>query len=437
MQTVRPLPFRTTPFVFAALLGGAIAAGCSADARDERTSASSAPVLASQIDVPFGNVTAALDTLFDGSRIQLTNTSAGTPLPDGSMSYFQAGGALKAQGVQDKALEIKEHEEQLSAKVVAGQFFGIGGVLLVDKIKFDLNDLNADFQNDTFNVTTGSDGLKLTLFMKSPQPTIKCYGNAWIPVLFLPIGWQDSACPDTNITNVSVTATFMPNVNQSSQIALSLVSVVFDSTMDGGALGQGFEYFRDYQGELKASFESNFGAFLSTPGFTSGIASALMKLVDAQAGEHVPGYAKVTVDAAGLHAFPGNVCVPKSCSGLGAQCGIVDAGCGVAIDCGGCPSGLACGAGGAARNQCGACAPPSCAAACGTVTNACGESAYCGGCPSGQTCSRNRCSACQPQCSGKRCGAPDSCGGTCAGYCGSKLQCQVDPDTGVHLCQAP
>jgi hypothetical protein len=82
-------------------------------------------------------------------------------------------------------------------------------------------------------------------------------------------------------------------------------------------------------------------------------------------------------------------CPPQSCAALGAQCGPQADGCGGIIQCGDCPPGQTCGAGG--PNKCGAtpCVPLTCTQAnaeCGVIGDGCGNTIDCGPCPTGKSC---------------------------------------------------
>jgi hypothetical protein len=89
---------------------------------------------------------------------------------------------------------------------------------------------------------------------------------------------------------------------------------------------------------------------------------------------------------------PDNVppmCTPQTCMQLGAECGPQADGCGGVIQCGDCPPGQTCGAGG--PNKCGAtpCTPLTCdgvGAKCGVIGDGCGGTVDCGQCPPGQQC---------------------------------------------------
>jgi hypothetical protein len=86
-------------------------------------------------------------------------------------------------------------------------------------------------------------------------------------------------------------------------------------------------------------------------------------------------------------------CEPRSCLDAGAECGPVADGCGDIVDCGPCPDGQRCGAGG--PYQCGeACVPRTCeeaAAECGSVDDGCGGTMECGTCEFPAQCIQNEC----------------------------------------------
>ena len=86
---------------------------------------------------------------------------------------------------------------------------------------------------------------------------------------------------------------------------------------------------------------------------------------------------------------PPPTCTPRTCESVGAECGMIGDGCGDAIDCGPCPPGSACGAGGMPNICGGDCPPLSCedhGAECGEVSDGCGATLDCGECPPGETC---------------------------------------------------
>jgi hypothetical protein len=145
---------------------------------------------------------------------------------------------------------------------------------------------------------------------------------------------------------------------------------------------------------------------------------------------------------------PAQSCQPKSCAG---RCGVVGVdSCGVAMGCGGCPTGQDC-----VGNQCvpqgfidsgssDACSPLTCAPSaqtqlCGTINDGCGHTMQCS-CGSGQRCSGGVCGSASPECTadgGTKCGSVmNACGSgnvTCGG-CSGANKCVNGT---CMLCSAP
>ncbi len=118
-------------------------------------------------------------------------------------------------------------------------------------------------------------------------------------------------------------------------------------------------------------------------------------------------------------------CTAQTCESLRANCGAIDDGCGGELECGECPDGEACGAGGIA-NICD-CVPRGCDDACGAVQDGCGRTLDCGGCPGGRPCVEGTCVCTPTTCDaeGAVCGQiADGCGGTLeCGSCPAELTC--------------
>ncbi len=136
-----------------------------------------------------------------------------------------------------------------------------------------------------------------------------------------------------------------------------------------------------------------------------------------------------------------NGCVAETCLSQGFNCGPAGDGCGNELQCGTCQAGQACGAGGmpgvCAPLDGSACNPISCATQgfnCGPAGNGCGGEIQCGTCPSGEACGAGgnpgKCgpTGCAPQtCAAQNinCGpAGDGCGGTIqCGTCTAPATC--------------
>lgn len=122
----------------------------------------------------------------------------------------------------------------------------------------------------------------------------------------------------------------------------------------------------------------------------------------------------------------GSTCTPKTCVQLGVECGPTADGCGTLIpNCGDCPPGQGCGAGGV-PGKCGsiACTPRTCndlGAVCGQVANGCGGlTPDCGTCEGSLSCSQGQCvQACSP----RTCGQANANCGFVSDGCGALLDC--------------
>lgn len=116
------------------------------------------------------------------------------------------------------------------------------------------------------------------------------------------------------------------------------------------------------------------------------------------------------------------VCTPLLCSDVNAECGTISDGCGGTVNCGPCPDGEGCGAGGLANQCSGLCTPLTCAEAgaeCGIIENGCGGTTNCGPCTGNAQCGAggtpNQCACIPLTCGdhGAECGeVSDGCGGT-------------------------
>lgn len=143
----------------------------------------------------------------------------------------------------------------------------------------------------------------------------------------------------------------------------------------------------------------------------------------------------------------GGSCLPRTCAEAGANCGLVDDGCGGTLSCGFCGGGSTCGGGGV-PNTCGgsACVADTCVSAgavCGTVSDGCGGSLRCGYCAGISTCGGGgqafQCgvaSDCVPRTcaeAGAECGRlGDGCGGVL--QCGSCTPGEVCGGGGANVC---
>jgi hypothetical protein len=133
-------------------------------------------------------------------------------------------------------------------------------------------------------------------------------------------------------------------------------------------------------------------------------------------------------------------CTPKTCAQQGFDCGMATDGCGPpgcagVLDCGVCTKpGETCG-GGWTPNVCATpCVPTTCAAlgyACGQTFDGCNKMLDCGACPSGQACGAggvdHQCSACISTCVPQTCASQGLMWGPAGDGCGDIILCGGGP----------
>ena len=334
------------------LAGAAIHTGCSADAGNasEGPSERTTSALGSRVDVPIDGINLFISGVLAGSRIQVSSNGQGQYLGRGAtsadrlaMSYFKAGPNLYP-AAQDQVFNVPIYQTNFSGLTDASTFFATGGTVLVDAIDIRVNDLAADFygtasgkQNPTFKTTSGV--ILADLVLTSGNPTVICSVDEWVGPPGLPvdhIGWV--SCPSLNVTNTHVDLAIYPGVDlPTSTLKINGIGVTFNADLDAGQLGNLASTFYDWKGKIKSEVESKLSAKLNDPSMRTQLETALGKLIDLYAGQHVPHITGLAVDAAGLHATPG-VCAAVSCDAQGGACGTTrDDQCGGTSACRACP----------------------------------------------------------------------------------------------------
>lgn len=151
---------------------------------------------------------------------------------------------------------------------------------------------------------------------------------------------------------------------------------------------------------------------------------------DAQLADSNEGGQTGTPTAGGVPTSQtGDLCAPKTCAALNAQCGVQNDGCGNAIDCGACAGGGECRAGACA---CTASTCPQAGASCGTVADGCGNVLDCGRCANpADGCTDGAC-ACVP----KTCAEQGVACGRITDGCGNELTCGTCDDPALPYCTA-
>ncbi len=128
----------------------------------------------------------------------------------------------------------------------------------------------------------------------------------------------------------------------------------------------------------------------------------------------------------------GTCCVPETCASQNIECGPAGDGCGNVLQCGSCSGNLSCGGGGI-NGKCGSidagpsCLPLTCAMQniqCGPAGDGCGNELQCGSCPTGASCGAGGTpGVCAPVCQPRTCAELGFNCGPSGDGCGHELQC--------------
>ncbi len=111
-------------------------------------------------------------------------------------------------------------------------------------------------------------------------------------------------------------------------------------------------------------------------------------------------------------------CGLRTCMSAGVECGPIGDGCGGVLDCGTCPMGESCGAGGPGKCGKGMCTPTTCKQQgfnCGMAGDGCGNAIDCGTCTMPNTCGGG--------------GMANVCGKPCVNLCKQQMMCKVGTTT--------
>jgi hypothetical protein len=246
------------------------------------------------------------------SRLQLSQTDTGTPadiaLADGrtirAMSYLQFGPVLKAFGAKDLAFDLPVTEQGI------GNWAALIGVLshgvaFADRLRFRINDLNADIDSGAIDVTTGPDSVNLSIRLQSGKPTIMCEANTYtflpFAVIAIPVGWRSEFCPQIDMTNIVVTVSFVSAVVDG-QLSYNDARVVLNADISAGPLGDALQPIVDFRSKIKSGFESQVQKMVLGSGFRSALTRLFMQMVSGQAQKTIANITGVSVDQSGLTA---------------------------------------------------------------------------------------------------------------------------------------
>lgn len=177
-----------------------------------------------------------MEVFFSGGRAQLSQTSAGIERmisslgmpPVKSMSYLSFGPILNGFGINDFAVDLPRKEFTLDdiknsgGFSVFGQYLLTHGLFFVDRFRFLINNIYAEFDND-LAVSFGNNEILLHINLHAPNPAILGEGNGYHPlfgIIPIPLGWRDGLCPDIAMENMELTIHLIPFIDDNKKLRL-------------------------------------------------------------------------------------------------------------------------------------------------------------------------------------------------------------------------
>ena len=242
--------------------------------------------------------------LLSGGRLQLSQTTTGTPKTiDGRevMSYISFGPTLQVFGVKDFAIDLPtivfsfEQLQNTGGVTVLAHYILAHGIVFSDRMRFLLNNIHADFDRDlTVRLEDGQ--IVLDLRLNAPDPAIRGEGNGFLGILGapIPLGWEDSLCPDLSFTQMTATARFTPIVANGK---LELQNPTVKPTGDL-SLSIGDWLVKDYKAKMLDGFEKSLNAQLAKPAIKGALEKALTSLL--LGGKPNTDVADINIDPSGI-----------------------------------------------------------------------------------------------------------------------------------------
>jgi hypothetical protein len=257
------------------------------------------------ITADVGTIKSTLPLYLFGTRIQISQTGNGIPLPgSGAMSYIDFAPGTNDMGVVDRAFDVPVTERGLSQVAMAAIGAMSGGLFSAYAVRFKVNDLNAELNYQNFVPFLGDGVFGLDLYLESESPTVKCEANtlSMLPFGFpIPVGWRDDTCPDAQFQNTVLHVSLVPGVDAKGQIVINDAQVVLDANIDVSPI----EFLDDYihlKQELRDGFANQLRDKFLEPEFRAFFAGIIKGLLEQKRGRPLGTVYSVWVDPQGINA---------------------------------------------------------------------------------------------------------------------------------------
>jgi hypothetical protein len=125
---------------------------------------------------------------------------------------------------------------------------------MVDRFRLLVNNLHTVLSEDTLTIALEPDAITVEISFQSNDPTLRAEGRAYLVWFFgIPVGWQDAAFPDINISDFRIQLRLSPYVS-GGKLALSPIGVVFSGHLHTDAITSHLE--QEVRNGIRSAFES-------------------------------------------------------------------------------------------------------------------------------------------------------------------------------------
>lgn len=225
-----------------------------------------------------------------GGRLQLSQTDEGIPLELTSngvtqsvQSYIAFGPLIQGMGLEGIPLDLPVRDygiDQLininsGGAALLGEFSAFGGFAIVDRVRWLLNNVHADFDNDLV-VRLGEGEIVLDLTLEAPDPAARGEGNGYLFVpVPIPLGFRDKLCPDVTLDDLHAVLHLTPTI-ESGVIHLAPLRAELIGNI---TLSLGDALAGDYKQTVLMNAQDLLNAQLATDGVKTPVEKALAVLL--------------------------------------------------------------------------------------------------------------------------------------------------------------
>ena len=228
-----------------------------------------------------------LKLLLGDSRIQISQTGAGTPVA-GNMSYIDFGPTAEHVGAPPLIPLPIDPPERAVPDYVRAIFLALQGPLVVvdgtdiDRVRLKANNVNLNLSRlGQWSATIGGGGINLGVAFDSNHPAIQCEAHYTIRTLLLIVvdeGWSDSFCPDFDLKQMDVAMTLYPTVANNA-VTVAGTQVTTQLVPGNDVKTELVNFFTDATGDLQSGITTKLQSQLADPTARAGLGALLTEVL--------------------------------------------------------------------------------------------------------------------------------------------------------------